>query len=218
MAQGDSPRLYLIAPAVDEWGDFLAMLEEACAAGDVASLLVTLPPVDARARVNFVKAAAAVVQKYGTALLARYPDTEELIRQAFRGGADGIHVMGGGDTLLAVRGQIGNDAILGAGGLKSRDDAMWAGERGADYVMFGEPHADGFVPPLSQIRERVAWWCEIFNIPCVAYAPDQTALEALADAGAEFLAVDEPVWKHPRGAGAAVGELNDILKNYRVAE
>ncbi len=49
---------------------------------------------------------------------------------------------------------------------------MEAGERDIDYVMFGEPRADGFVPPLAQTIERAEWWAAIFNVPCVAYAPD----------------------------------------------
>ena len=51
---------------------------------------------------------------------------------------------------------------------------MLAAESGADYVMFGEPDADGARPPFEAIVERVEWWAEVFQIPCVAYAAAST--------------------------------------------
>src|SRR5215475_8534142 len=44
--------------------------------------------------------------------------------------------------------------IVGAGGLQSRDDAMTAGEAGADYVLFGEPDPTGHRPRLEAIADR----------------------------------------------------------------
>ena len=67
---------------------------------------------------------------------------------------------------------------------------MNAGEAGADYVMFGEPRRDGFTPPAEETIERVGWWAEIFEPPCVGYA---AALDdmwaAIAAAGADFVAL-----------------------------
>ena len=47
---------------------------------------------------------------------------------------------------------------------------MVAGEAGADYVLFGEPDSEGDRPATEAILERVAWWAELFEPPCVAYA------------------------------------------------
>ena len=47
---------------------------------------------------------------------------------------------------------------------------MVAAEAGADYVMFGEPDAAGERPGFAAIEERVAWWAEVFEAPCVGYA------------------------------------------------
>ena len=47
---------------------------------------------------------------------------------------------------------------------------MLAAEAGADYVMFGEPDATGERPGFEAIEERVAWWAEVFETPCVGYA------------------------------------------------
>jgi thiamine-phosphate pyrophosphorylase len=95
--------------------------------------------------------------------------------------------------------------ILGAGGLRSRHAAMEAGECDVDYLMFGEPAPDGFVPPLEQTVERTRWWTEIFNVPCVAYAASFDDIPALIAAGAEFLALREAIWSFAEGPGAAVG-------------
>ena len=54
---------------------------------------------------------------------------------------------------------------------------MTAAEQGADYVMFGEPDAAGVRPAFAAIEERVAWWAELFEAPCVGYAaaPEEVA-------------------------------------------
>ena len=59
---------------------------------------------------------------------------------AARAGADGAHLTGIEAFMAAVE-SLKPARIAGCGGLSSRDDAMLAGEHGADYVMFGEPAA-----------------------------------------------------------------------------
>ena len=86
-----------------------------------------------------------------------------------RAGADGAHLTGITEFTEAI-GQLKPDRIAGAGGLATRHDAMLVAEQGADYVMFGEPDAEGQRPALATIEERVAWWAEVFEIPCVGYA------------------------------------------------
>ena len=80
---------------------------------------------------------------------------------------------------------------------------MTAAERGADYVMFGDSRNEPR-PSLDAITERVAWWAEVFEIPCVAMADSLDEIGLLAAAGAEFVAVGEFIWSDPRGVSAAV--------------
>jgi thiamine-phosphate pyrophosphorylase len=74
---------------------------------------------------------------------------------------------------------------------------MNAGEAGADYVMFGEPRLDGWTPPFEETLERAEWWAEIFQTPCVAYARTVDEVTPLAEAGADFVALGDAVWRAP---------------------
>ena len=59
---------------------------------------------------------------------------------------------------------------------------------------------------FDAVLERVAWWTEMFQVPCVAYAANVDEVEALARAGADFVAVGEAVWRdRARASRAAVG-------------
>jgi thiamine-phosphate pyrophosphorylase len=80
---------------------------------------------------------------------------------------------------------------------------MVAGELGADYVMFGEHDSAGRRPSLQAILERVAWWAELFELPCVGFAGALGEVEPLARAGADFIAVGDFVFSDVRGCAAA---------------
>ena len=46
--------------------------------------------------------------------------------------------------------------------------------------------------------DRVGWWAEVLTIPCVGYAANLDEVEALARAGADFVALDPAVWRDAR--------------------
>ena len=71
---------------------------------------------------------------------------------------------------------------------------MLAGEAGADYLLFGEPEADGHRPSSEAIAERLEWWAELFKLPCVGYAQTPDEAELFAAAGADFVMVGDAVW------------------------
>ena len=58
--------------------------------------------------------------------------------------------------------------------------------------------------PFEAIAERVAWWAEIFEPPCVGYAATLAEVEMLARAGADFVAVGECIFNDARGPAAAL--------------
>ena len=199
------PQLYLITPTVDNPDAFAPALAAACGAGAVAAVLLRLAPADERTLVNRTKALAPAAQEAGAAVVVSVSGEVDPVAVAARGGADGVHATGASAPMLReLRERLKGDRILGAGGLRSKDDAMQAGEEGVDYLLFGEPRADGSLPALEAVADRAAWWAEIFETPCVAYAPGLDAVPALAATGAEFVALGDAVWSDPRGPAAAV--------------
>ena len=64
--------------------------------------------------------------------------------------------------------------------------------------------AGGRRPGFSAILERVAWWAELFEPPCVGFAAALDEVAPLARAGADFVALGDFVWANPSGAAAIV--------------
>ncbi len=202
------PRLFLVSPQLDDTAAFAAAIDRVLAAGDVAAVLLRLNAADERTLVNRAKSVAAAVQRRDIALL--FDGRPELVARA---GADGAHLTGL-EALRAALPALKPDRIAGAGGLRSRHDAMLAAEANADYVMFGEPErltAGGGRLPFSSIEERVAWWAELFQPPCVGYAASSGEIRPLAQAGADFIALGEWIWNEPGGAEQVIAAANKDL-------
>ena len=192
MVADPSCRLYLITPQLTaaDLEAFAPRFVAALAAGDVASALVRVAAGSEGDAKRIAQRLVEAAAPHDVALLV-----ENDIRLAARAGADGAHVQGAGESLADALASLHPDRIVGVGGLRSRDDAMNAGEAGADYVMFGEPRPDGFTPPLAETAERIAWWAEIFETACVGYAETLEAAATLREAGADFVALGDAVWR-----------------------
>jgi thiamine-phosphate pyrophosphorylase len=199
------PRLYLVTPQLGDTASFARDLDAALGAGDIAAVLLRLEETDERTLVNRAKAIAAIVQRRDIALIL---DGHAAL--AVRAGADGAHLTGIA-ALNAALPTLKPDRIAGAGGLRSRHDAMLAGENGADYVMFGEPDRRGQRPPLPEIEDRLEWWADLIEVPCVGYAGSLAEVEALARTGADFVALGEWIWTEPQGAVAVVTAAAGLL-------
>jgi thiamine-phosphate pyrophosphorylase len=199
------PRLYLVTPPLSEAASFAGALDAALAAGDVAAILLRLSHDDERTLLNRIKSIAPAVQRRDIALLL--DGRSDLVARA---GADGAHLTGI-EALRAALPTLKPDRIAGAGGLHSRHDAMLAGETDADYVMFGEPDRRGGRPPLPALEERLAWWAELFQPPCIGYAANADEVRPLAQAGADFIALGDWIWTQPGGGEAAVAAAAQVL-------
>jgi thiamine-phosphate pyrophosphorylase len=70
--------------------------------------------------------------------------------------------------------------------------------------MFGEPAAAGERPAFDAITERVAWWAELFEIPCVGYAASLDEVAPLVQAGADFVALGDWLWRDASAIAATV--------------
>jgi thiamine-phosphate pyrophosphorylase len=206
-----APQLYVIIPPVQAVEALADQLADALDEGDVAAVLMRLPQIDDTASTERVKMLASRVQGKGVALLL--DDHPEI---AVRARADGVHAADASAVRRAL-GLLKPDGMVGAGGLTTRDDAMQAGEAGVDYVMFGEPDAHGRRPAFDAILERVAWWAELFVVPCVAYAVSLDEIAPLCEAHADFIAVENLVFSDPRGARVAINEVASRMRAVETA-
>ena len=200
-----APRLYLATPEVDDPSQLAAALPELLAAADVAAVLLRLKPTDQRTMISRVKTLAPVIQNAGAALLL-----DGHVELVARAGADGAHLNG----LAALEDALPSlkpDRIAGVGGLATRHDSMAAGESGADYVLFGEPDANGQRPSVEAIAERLQWWDELFEPPCIGFAVSCEEAAEFAAAGADFVLVGDFIWADPRGAKAALTEAAQAI-------
>ncbi|SDG81905.1 thiamine-phosphate pyrophosphorylase [Bradyrhizobium sp. Rc2d] len=201
-----APRLYLATPVVDDPASLVAELPGLLASADVAAVLLRLKETDQRTMISRIKAFAPPVQKAGAALLI--DGHAELVA---RGGADGAHLTGLAALEEAVP-SLKPDRIAGVGGLATRHDSMSAGEMGADYVLFGEPDANGQRPSSQAIAERLDWWAELFEPPCVGFATSLEEAYDFAASGADFVLAGEFIWADPRGPKAALVEADAAIK------
>ena len=208
-----STRLALLGPRgldASGVGRVAAALAAACAAGDVAAVILQFARTDERALVNLVKRLAPTVQAAEAALVIACPGfVGDLAAVAARGGADGVHVERAGEAdLRELRGRLRDGRILGVGGvLDSKHEAMAAGENGVDYVLFGGLYPDGVAPETDAVRERAAWWAEIFETPCVAVAASADEVAGLVATGAEFVGLESGLWLDDAGGVAAAQRL-----------
>jgi thiamine-phosphate pyrophosphorylase len=196
---------------VDDPSALVADLPGLLAGADVAAVLLRLQMTDQRSMISKVKTLAPAIQNAGAALLL-----DGHVELVARAGADGAHLSGIAALEEALP-TLKPDRIAGVGGLETRHDSMLAGEFGVDYVLFGEPDAHGKRPSADAIAERLDWWAELFEPPCIGYAASREEAYEFARAGADFVLVDEAIWADPRGASAALAEIGQAIRQAHAA-
>jgi len=206
-----APRLYLATPILDDPSSLLANLPGLLARADVAAVLLRLKTTDQRTMISRIKTLAPVIQDSGAALLL-----DGHVELVARAGADGAHLTGI-EAMEDALPTLKPDRIAGVGGLTTRHDSMAAGEAGADYVLFGEPDASGQRPSVEAIAERLQWWAELFEPPCVGFAASRQEIGEFAAAGADFVLVGDFIWADPRGAMAALLDAEQTIRQAQTA-
>jgi thiamine-phosphate pyrophosphorylase len=207
-----APRLYLVTPRIADPAGHAGALAGALGAAEIAAVLLRLDAADERTLINRAKTLASSVQERNAPLLLDgYPNLAVLA------GADGAHVAGV-EALRDALPALKPERIVGCGGLQTRHDAMLAAESGADYVMFGEPDERGERPALEAVVERVTWWAEVFEVPCVAFAANMAEIAPLAAAGADFVALGHWVFDEPSGPASLVAEAARQLAQMEAVE
>ena len=185
-----APQLYLITPAAADPESFPALLMAALSAAEIAALLVRRGELDDAAFAALAQTIVNIGQGAGCAVLV-----ENDVALAKKIGADGVHVTTGSKDVQTAIAALKPAAIVGAGDLHSRHDAMTMGELGVDYVFFGP--LDGPTDPAAS--DLAQWWAETFEIPAVFSDPAAATGE---HHGAEFLALSTSIWSAPSPAAA----------------
>ncbi len=186
-----APRLFLAAPEGDA-AHLAACLTAACAAGDVASLLVPL---------SRAKVLTPIAQALDVAVI-----TSGEPRDAFHAGCDGLQADAESADIAALRAGLGKSYILGVFCAASRHLAMEAAEAGADYVALDQNGASIGGEPI------VKWCAEFLAIPCVAMTPVELAdLDTLLPQKPDFIRPSDAMWTSPEEATRIVKELMQRL-------
>ena len=186
-----APQLYLITPANADLESFPATLKAVLSEAEFSALLVARGAMDATAYADFAASIVGIGQGAGCAVLVE--DDVALVRKI---GADGVHITTGADDLADAIKALKPSMIVGGGNLRSRHDAMTAGEMDLDYVFFGkiDGSADDEASDLAQ------WWSETFEVPGVLSLPD--AAPGSDARGSEFLALSTSIWSATSPAAA----------------
>lgn len=176
-----TPRLFLVAPETLGATQILACAKAACAAGDVASIVVP----------QAVLGATKDLQALGLAVLSS---------GEAKSNCDGVHIGTGADA-AAARKAVGKNAIVGVYCAASRHAAMQAAEDGADYIAFSQ---NAYAPK----EPIIGWWADLFEIPCVAYDPvEPPDLDILLPQNPDFIRPSDAMWASPEEAARVVAAL-----------
>ena len=205
MAEAAPPcRLYLTLPARLS-AAVESSLAEALGIADIACVLLCRDGGDADRALDV--RLRALTQAHDVAFLI-----ENDAARAERIGADGVHIPADAELYGQTREHLGQRAIIGVDCNESRHEAMVFAELGADYVAFGPAPAG-----LEERARLIAWWSEIFVVPCVAWNVE-TLEEAvnLASLGADFVALSASIWR-TEGASQPIAKIGAALLEARSA-
>ncbi|AZO18251.1 thiamine phosphate synthase [Mesorhizobium sp. M2A.F.Ca.ET.043.05.1.1] len=196
-------RIVLIAPP-------LVPAEQICAAfegGDVASLILPDNGMDDASFQAFAERIVPIAQGAGIAVIIAGDS-----RIAGRVQADGIHVEAKPRELAETIERLAGKMMVGAGGAKTRDEALELGEERPDYMFFGRFGYDNKPEPHHRNLALGEWWAEMISIPCIVMGGSELAsVEAVAATGAEFVALSSAVFADGRDPAAAVAAANALL-------
>ncbi|CAN5417439.1 thiamine phosphate synthase [soil metagenome] len=180
-----SCRLHLVVPALPP-GDATACLAAACEAGDVASIVVPA---------GLVTALAPFARSRDVALIVR--DDMEMAKDP---AADGVEIATPEECREARR-RFGTSRIVGARSGSSRHMAMELADAGADYIAFAQDEPSWSDEPI------IAWWADLFEIPCIAGDPVEPGeVATLLTQRPDFIRPSEAMWLSADDSRRIIGE------------
>lgn len=201
--------LYLLTPPHFDPVQFKPLLINALEAGPIAAFQLRLKDVSDNEIRTAIEILQPIVQERNVAFILN--DRPDLAREY---NCDGVHIGMEDMPIEQARKIIGNDLQLGVSCYDSRDMAMKAGEKGADYIAYG-----AFFPSPTKDTEirtpidLLKWWSELMELPVVAIGGITAQnCQPLVKAGADFLAVISAIWNHPKGPASGVQDMLQAIQ------
>ncbi len=200
-------RIVLISPSGRDRRQLFDKFAAAISGGDIASIILPAHGMDEASFQAFAERIVPIAQEAGIAAIIA-----EDTRIAGRVKADGIHIEGGKAALAEAIGSFQAKMAVGAGGAKTRDDALDLGEERPDYVFFGRFGYDNTPEAHQRNLSLGAWWAEMIEVPVIVMAgSDLASVETVAATGADFVALSAAVFGNGVDPKAAVARANAIL-------
>ncbi|GBQ13436.1 thiamine phosphate synthase [Swaminathania salitolerans] len=189
--------LYLIIPPEFDAGSDLDALVSIIRKWHPAALRLDGP--DERRAESLVNALRETVQRHDVALILT-----DLPALAAQTGCDGVHLSGTAARCALARAELGRDLQLGVFCGTSRDDAMIAGELGADYIAVAPDAPD-----------LITWWSQMMELPVIAEnVSDADQALAMARAGADFLSIPLDFASEDGAERQLAGILSRLAEEY----
>lgn len=200
-------RIVLIVPDDADADHQAKLLTEAMSGGDVASVILPQYGLDDQAFQKRAEVVVQIIQNAGAAAIISGDS-----RVAGRAKADGLHMSGSLEELGEAIEKFTPKMIVGAGGAAERHTALEIGELRPDYIFFGR--FDGDIKPEAHPKNvaLAEWWASMIEIPCITMGGnDAESVVAVAESGAEFVALRDAVFASGDGPAAAVAKANALL-------
>lgn len=185
-------------------------------AGDVASIIFDDAGCEESVFQDAVEPLVDVAQSKGVAAIIANQS-----RVAGRVGADGLHLGQDPGELREAISRLPPAMMVGAGNVKTRHNALVLGEMQPDYVMFGKAGGDTRPDPNPKNLDLGAWWSSMIEIPCIVLGGNSPeSVKAVAETGAEFVALGEAVFAPQDGAvdfdsaASKISLVNRLLDNH----
>jgi len=186
----EQPQIYLITPSEFDLSTFPDTLARCLDATAVACVRLALGSTDEDKVIRASDALRMVTQERDVALVI-----DSHVQLVERLGLDGVHLTDAARSVLKVRKELGEDAIVGAYCGNSSHEGMTAGELGADYVSFGPVGqtvlGDAEQAPLDLFQ----WWSQMIEVPVVAEGALSDQQVAELTPHTDFFGLGDEIWK-----------------------
>ncbi len=191
----EHPQIYLITPSEFDLSSFPTTLATCLDATPVACVRLALGTRDEDTIARAADALREVTHARDVALVI---DTH--VQLVERLGLDGVHLTDAARSVLKIRKDLGDDAIVGAFCGQSSHDGMTAGELGADYVAFGPIGNTALGDGETAPKDLFQWWSQMIEVPVVAEGALTDHLIAEFAPFTDFFGLGDEIWSSENSA------------------